>query len=497
MPDGVAMSVQGVAAMRNGMALAASSEPSCCCELPPPTNCVPPPSQNCPCSPGPGCSALQRFRIHQIVRTSGVTTTSIPVTCCCGGAVRFAFRRVYEYYAARVGGGVCLQRRVVQEAQGTTNGTGTQTVQTFSSVDCLPLGPPQITPIFAVAGSCQPGGTFAVPREPDILVFPNVVVNEGYTRVDCSSFETYDYRSDGFAYSTRREWAFADSFQCQGSQVECGACCCNGQCYGDTNEAACAQMGGTYKGHRSVCWPPQICNDGARPKGACCKPDGSCSQTTLAECQRVFGTWLGEGIACSSQLCPQPPTGACCLPDGTCTETTVTACQSAGGVYQGNHVPCVSVNCAQVEGACCYPTSGCIIEPGRTPCEQAGGTYLGDGTTCDGNPCGVGGCCLPNGNCLEMTALGCGQSSGTFLGVGVPCGSVSCLGCCCLNPTSNSQTTSPLACFQLGGTFYGIGTFCEIITTPGRTTGQINCENPPPQPRAARRPALSGSEAFL
>lgn len=500
MPTGTAMMVQGVAAMRGGVALAASSEPSCCCSIPPPTNCEPPPSQNCPCSTAPGCGAIQRFRIHQIIRSTGVTTTSVPVTCCCGGSQRFALYRVYEYYGPRVGGGVCLQRRVTQQAQGTNSVAGFNTVQTFSSVDCQPLGPVQTIPNFATPAPCNPGATHSVPREPDVILGGPGVINEGYIRVDCSSFELFDYRSNGFSYSIRRESAFVDSFQCHAPGIQCGACCCNGQCYGDTNEAACAQMGGTYKGHGSTCWPPQLCNEGARPKGACCKPDGTCSQTTLAECQRVFGTWLGEGINCATQLCPQPPQGACCLPGGTCTETTLAACQNAGGTYQGNNVPCVNVNCNPVSGACCYPTGGCIIEPGRTPCEQAGGTYLGDGTDCTGNPCGVGGCCLPNGNCLEMTSLGCSQNSGTFLGPGVPCGTISCLGCCCLDPVANSQTTSPLACFQLGGTFYGINTTCTIITEPrgvGDTTGVINCANPPPQPRQARVPVLSGSEAFL
>jgi len=39
------------------------------------------------------------------------------------------------------------------------------------------------------------------------------------------------------------------------------------------------------------------------------------------------------------------PNGACCLPDGSCTEATGEDCNAAGGIYQGNGSDCASVTC--------------------------------------------------------------------------------------------------------------------------------------------------------
>jgi hypothetical protein len=47
------------------------------------------------------------------------------------------------------------------------------------------------------------------------------------------------------------------------------------------------------------------------------------------------------------------PTGACCMPDGSCTETFPGMCAQLGGVYRGDQTPCAAANCPQPPtGAC-------------------------------------------------------------------------------------------------------------------------------------------------
>ena len=483
MPDGVAMSIQGVAAMRNGMALAASGIPTCCCGAPPPCACT---------ANSPQCIPEPRLIYYRIFPTWPAPPRPIwerQADCCCNPDAVFQRTVRTDTVIRNAREGNCVTYRWLVEGSSQTR-FGTIRIREWGLQGTLPCDLVLLRDeTFPWDYSCRPLSGLIPPQ----TVLPTVLTVYGWERNTCSEISYVSFAVDNLQQPatslTQEGRIFYDNNQVGCIEQTCVNCCLPGQTCIKTDPKSCAQSGGTIVVNCEDCL--------TRQPGACCLPNGTCTVTSPALCAQQFGTFLGDGVPCNGVVCPQPPTGACCLPDGTCTVTTNNACITAGGAYQGNNVLCANVNCAQVEGACCYPTSGCIITPGRTPCEQSGGTYLGDGTTCAGNPCGVGGCCLPNGDCAEMTALGCGQSFGTFLGVGVPCGSVSCLGCCCLNPTSNSQTTSPLACFQLGGTFYGIGTFCEIITTPGRTTGQINCENPPPQPRAARRPALSGSEAFL
>jgi len=111
------------------------------------------------------------------------------------------------------------------------------------------------------------------------------------------------------------------------------------------------------------------------PPGACCYPDGHCEYVPQVQCG---GQWLGAGITCTSNPCPQPP-GACCYPDGHCEYVTQAQC---------------------------------------------GGQWLGYGTVCDPNPCPVvqtGACCLPSGYCQVMTQTDCTTASGRWYGASVPC----------------------------------------------------------------------------
>jgi hypothetical protein len=78
---------------------------------------------------------------------------------------------------------------------------------------------------------------------------------------------------------------------------------------------------------------------GFPPTGACCFLDGTCTQTTEADCYSAGGSsWLIDQH-CEPNPCPQP-TGACCFWDGACAALSETECVSAGGHWQGPEVTC-------------------------------------------------------------------------------------------------------------------------------------------------------------
>lgn len=96
---------------------------------------------------------------------------------------------------------------------------------------------------------------------------------------------------------------------------------------------------------------------------------------------------------------PTPTIGACCLPDGTCEEVTVAQCIEDGGTFVGGL--CDDADCPQPPpptGACCVGTD-CTIET-EDDCTDMDGTYQGDDTTCDPNPC-----TLPNCPCTTSQIL--------------------------------------------------------------------------------------------
>ncbi|MHC4975660.1 MAG: multicopper oxidase domain-containing protein [Planctomycetota bacterium] len=75
--------------------------------------------------------------------------------------------------------------------------------------------------------------------------------------------------------------------------------------------------------------------------GACCLPDGSCTDVTFGTCSSLGGTYHGDGVSCGSVSCPQP-TGSCWLPDGSCSELTEVDCLAASGEWQGALTDCTT-----------------------------------------------------------------------------------------------------------------------------------------------------------
>jgi len=72
--------------------------------------------------------------------------------------------------------------------------------------------------------------------------------------------------------------------------------------------------------------------------GACCFPTtGECQVLTQSDCYSLFGIWLGPGINCNPNPCPNCLNalceGACCLPDGSCAYGWKGACDEHNGTF--------------------------------------------------------------------------------------------------------------------------------------------------------------------
>lgn len=159
-----------------------------------------------------------------------------------------------------------------------------------------------------------------------------------------------------------------------------GACCLpNGSCTDNVTQTACQQQGGIYRGNGTMC-ATQVCPEFPR---ACCfaSGGGTCQNLTPSTCVGFGGTPGPAGSACATYVCF--PMGACCLPDGSCVGPVSPAqCNSLEGTFQGNMTTCAGTNCPQPIGACCSATGFCA-ELSAIACNGIpGATWQGPGTTC-------------------------------------------------------------------------------------------------------------------
>ena len=119
------------------------------------------------------------------------------------------------------------------------------------------------------------------------------------------------------------------------------------------------------------------------PSGRCCHSDGTCTETSQANCAAAGDVWTA-GQTCGAGVCL---TGACCIPaTGDCTVTNEADCDAQCGVWWSGG-SCSPNPCGGASmGACCYGSGLCVLDT-EEPCACRGGTYSGDGTTCEPNPC--------------------------------------------------------------------------------------------------------------
>ncbi len=166
--------------------------------------------------------------------------------------------------------------------------------------------------------------------------------------------------------------------------VDCGslngACCEVGGGCSDTTDTACTAAGGAFQGEGTNC-ASVTCSE------ACCFQPTGCLDLAVADCVVASGLAQGPGTACATTTCF--PVGACCNPDGTCSDGVLDSdCIGAGGVFQGDGAVCSGVTCPQPAGACCLSNGGCL-ELSLTDCAVIPDTSwagtLTDCTDADGN----------------------------------------------------------------------------------------------------------------
>ena len=234
-----------------------------------------------------------------------------------------------------------------------------------------------------------------------------------------------------------------------------GACCTGETCV-DTCESDCIQGGGIYRGDGTSCSPVNIC------KGACCAPGVGCVERTSTVCQNFFaGTYRGDGTTCGTLPTELECGGACCFnEDGFNSQCVVVssreACTQALGVpnaiYRGDGTTCTGT-CPRFDnlGACCRGTSCTLTTQANCTGGTPAPTWMGAGTVCNSsNQCPeipLGACCLPTGDCVNVTSTFCTQARGAFTAL-----------IQCKNMPVNSCPTGP-CCFDDGS--------CGLYTAAG------------------------------
>ena len=90
--------------------------------------------------------------------------------------------------------------------------------------------------------------------------------------------------------------------------------------------------------------------------GACCL-QGECSESTLAECSKLGGNFIINGV-CDDGICDLDDHGACCDRFGFCYYVNEDGCKCRGGIWHGEKTNCIDYNCCDsgitaAAQACC------------------------------------------------------------------------------------------------------------------------------------------------
>ncbi len=415
-------------------------------------------------------------------------------------------------------------------------GEGTSTFVFYTTADAAPQMPPiELEPDFtyAIGFAWKANVTFARDAEDHPVPFEigDVLGSVGATLPAAGdpfvpeAFPTLQIFTGG-AYSMQL---------CFEPQV--GACCDamalpQPKCT-EVFEEQCLGAGSFFHGERTKC-AETVCEF-----GACCSPCGTCANTfTTDSCAAGGGAAFWGGVQCSGNLCPLI-TGACCN-GTTCSLKCEPQCIAGGGTYRGDDTNCqpnmcqgaccisggcqnrTSTNCSSPNvfkgtgttclglapgddcgGACCRgfdidELDTCDVEPTRTNCaydpDNPGfpSAYRGDGTNCpfDCNSTSYGGCCLPDGMCLNTTSGFCAAPwvRGWFLGVGdgnycddAAAGANPCTQhlrrCCFSDGSCQLLDGRSTACTLLGGVL-GTETTCSPTACASAVPTGACCETP-------------------
>ena len=152
------------------------------------------------------------------------------------------------------------------------------------------------------------------------------------------------------------------------------------------------------------------------PLGACCYPNGDCTEEYEIDC---VGAW-NEGLSCEQADCPQPDPIGAAVPDADGTTNCVDnieadICEEFGGTwYETKSCTDPTVECALPVGACCLDGEFCIDDVTEAVCDEiedgSDGTtewienaVCGEGEFADCNV-QLGACCIGGETCFDGQA---------------------------------------------------------------------------------------------
>lgn len=404
-----------------GLVTDAGGAPCCCGGVSP-----------CGCVANPGCEQVQTTAYHLTKNSIAANAPQYSygpasVPCCCKPSA--PKQRSYEFHGVDFNEAGCVSLKTDWSGSGTGIVPIHVVCREASSV-CGPLRIRSETDIQFGDGQCFP--TFPYPMDAcsdgGLFGWGNGV--RGWERRTCSVYEGHQEvwlprsTGTGLFLGIVRDWRFTFGHPERGCITEtCKTCCLPDETCILADPAACVAAGGV-PGTGDDCTTADC--PGARPRGACCKPDGTCQNTSRYQCDQFQGTYNGDGSDCASTVCPGPPIRSCCLPAGGCIEATQAACGLQGGIWS--------------------PTLHCI----DNPCPQPG----------------LGACCQGS-LCTQQTESQCATNGGLWRGL-IPCspGLCDCEGACCSLSAHGGQlvcsTATQAACLLLNqARWYGCGVTCE------------------------------------
>ena len=137
---------------------------------------------------------------------------------------------------------------------------------------------------------------------------------------------------------------------------------------------------------------------------------------------------LQSGGAYLMHICLAPKPGACCLGDGVCQDLVLLDCQDAGGTFTAERFTCEDLDeeagglgdddngCPLVIGGCCLPDGACVnIDRFACESEANAGTWNMEACDAQGFLCAPhGACCLEDASCTGSAERECAAADGTY-----------------------------------------------------------------------------------
>jgi len=224
--------------------------------------------------------------------------------------------------------------------------------------------------------------------------------------------------------------------------------------------------------------------------GACCNPNGTCSNATIAaQCIAGGGIYAGDGTTCATASCPPGGNGEANPFEVVPNEATLLTVQVWSGTHPASTGLSVLIDLSSIGGS----ANQALFDDGSHGDNMAGDNTFSDSVTVGAAStpgdhslpfivsdaqgrssggtlvitvvAGTGACCLPDGTCIDnQTVSSCSTSGGTYQGNGVHCTSNLCPG-----PCDRSSIQLNTGYDHVAGSIYSIGSldaYYELIYDP-------------------------------